>query len=213
MDETNEKIKQAHPMSRKGIFNQYTITKILFSRGTLISLIATLVIIVGICFRNNMIINEYYNTLLNITDIILSLLPSILGFCIGGYALIIGACSTDVIKKMSDPQKHDLSLFQILSSVFAATLIIQCFTLVIAYIVRLCLLLEIGTNSVIIGVVVDVGMILILLFLSCISLSLLYYTIVNIFNMGQTMHFCIRLDVEKENKDKENKDKQNESVK
>ena len=210
MDETNKKIELAHPMSRKGIFNKYIISKILFSRGTLISFITTLLIIVGICFRNNTTINEYYNTLLHITEIILSLLPSILGFCIGGYALIIGACSTDVIKKMSDPQKHDLSLFQILSSVFAATLIIQCFTLVIAYIVRLCLLLEIGINSVIIGVVVDVGVILILLFLSCISLSLLYYTIVNIFNMGQTMHFCIRLDIEKE---KENKDKQNESDK
>lgn len=210
MDETNKKIELAHPMSRKGIFNKYIISKILLSRGTLISFITTLLIIVGICFRNNTTINEYYNTLLHITEIILSLLPSILGFCIGGYALIIGACSTDVIKKMSDPQKHDLSLFQILSSVFAATLIIQCFTLVIAYIVRLCLLLEIGINSVIIGVVVDVGVILILLFLSCISLSLLYYTIVNIFNMGQTMHFCIRLDIEKE---KENKDKQNESDK
>lgn len=207
MDETNKKIEQAHPMSRKGIFNKYIISKILFSRGTLISLITTIVILVGVCCRNHTTINEYYNTLLHITDIILSLLPSILGFCIGGYALIIGACSTDVIKKMSDPQKHDLSLFQILSSVFAATLIIQCFTLVIAYIVRLCLLLEIGTDSVIIGVAVDVGVILILLFLSCISLSLLYYTIVNIFNMGQTMHFCIRLDVEKE------KNKQNESAK
>ena len=194
-------------MSLKGVFNKYTVSKIILSRGTLISLIITIVIIVGACWRNNTNINEYYNTLSNITDTILSLLPSILGFCIGGYALIIGACSTDTIKKMSEPQEHGLSLFQILSSVFAATLIIQCFTLVIAYIVHFCLLLEIGTDSVIMGVVVNVGMILILLFLSCISLSLLYYTIVNIFNMGQTMHFCIRLELKKEN---ENKDEQNE---
>ena len=210
MDETNKDLKQTHPMSRKGIFNKYTISKIIFSRGTLISLIITIVIIIGVCCRNDTSINEYYNTLLHVTDIILSLLPSILGFCIGGYALIIGVCSTDTIKKMSNPQEHGLSIFQILSSVFAATLIIQCFTLIIAYIVHFCLLLEIGTNSVIIGVVVNVGMILILLFLSCISLSLLYYTIVNIFNMGQIMHFCIRF--EEENK-KEEKDTQNESDK
>lgn len=207
MNETSKELKQAHPMSLKGVFNKYTVSKIILSRGTLISLIITIVIIVGACWRNNTNINEYYNTLSNITDTILSLLPSILGFCIGGYALIIGACSTDTIKKMSEPQEHGLSLFQILSSVFAATLIIQCFTLVIAYIVHFCLLLEIGTDSVIMGVVVNVGMILILLFLSCISLSLLYYTIVNIFNMGQTMHFCIRLELKKEN---ENKDEQNE---
>lgn len=210
MNETDKELKQAHSMSLKGIFNKYTVSKILLSRGTLISLIITIVIIIGVCCRNDTSINEYYNTLLHVTDIILSLFPNILGFCIGGYTLIIGACSTDTIKKMSAPQKHGLSLFQILSSVFAATLIIQCFTLVIAYIVHFCLLLEIGTNSVVIGVVVNVGVILILLFLSCISLSLLYYTIVNIFNMGQTMHFCISL--EEENKKKE-KDKQNESDK
>lgn len=212
MSEINKELKKAHPVSLKGIFNKYTVSKIIFSRGTLISLIITLVIIVGVCCRNDTSVNEYYNTLLHITDVILSLLPSILGFCIGGYALIIGACSTDTIKKMSDPQEHGLSFFQILSSVFAATLIIQCFTLVFAYLIHFCLLLEIGTDSVIVGVAVNVSMILILLFLSCISLSLLYYTIVNIFNMGQTMHFCVRLDEENKKKEKEIS-KQNESDK
>ena len=209
MSEANNDLKKAHPMSLKGIFNEYTISKIILSRGTLLSLIVSLIIVIGLCVHNK-VINEFYNTLIQITDIILSLLPNLLGFCIGGYALIIGACNTETIKKMSVPQSHNLSLFQILSSVFAATLILQCFTLVMAYIIHFCLLLELNAYNVAVGLGVNVLVIFILLFFSFISLSLLYYTIINIFNLGQTMHFCVRLDNEKEIKNNETKEKIND---
>lgn len=201
MSENNEELKKAHPMSLKGVFNQYAVSKIIRSGGTLVSLIITIAIVIGICCRYHTI-NDYYNMLIRITNTVLSLLPNILGFCIGGYALIIGACSTDTIKKMSTPysKKHNYSLYQILSSVFAATLIIQCFTLVVAYIVHFCLLLEFSTNNVSIGIVLNIVVIFVLLFLSCLSISLLYYTIINIFNLGQTMHFCVRLDNETQTK-------------
>lgn len=206
MNEDNE-LKKAHPMSLKGVFNQYTVSKIFRSGGTLVSLIITIAIVIGI-YHQYHTINDYYNMLIRITNTVLSLLPNILGFCIGGYALIIGACSTDTIKKMSAPysEKHNYSLYQILSSVFAATLIIQCFTLVVAYIVHFCLLFEFSTDNVSIGAVVNISVLFILLFLFCLSISLLYYTIINIFNLGQTMHFCVRLDNETQTTKKENKD-------
>lgn len=191
-------------MSLKGVFNKYIVSKIILSTGSLISLIISSIFVIIICIKIHTI-GESYEVLCKIVDTVLSLLPNILGFCIGGYALIIGACSTDTIKKMSNPfsRKHNLSIYQILSSVFAATLIIQCFTLVLVYLVRCCLLLELDTNLEVLGVIVNISLIAILLFLSCMSLSLLYYTIVNIFNLGQTMHFCIRKEDNKQTNNNE----------
>lgn len=193
MSETNEELKKAHPMSLKGIFNKYTVSKIIFSRGTFISLIVTAAIVLYFCIHFHTV-DDYYQVLYAITDTVLSLLPNILGFCIGGYALIIGAFSMDTIKKMSKPfsKKHNLSMYQVLSSVFAATLIIQCMTLVLVCLIRFGLLLDLKTDCGIWCAVVNVSLIAILIFFSCISLSLLYYTIVNLFTLGQTMHFCIR---------------------
>lgn len=206
MGNENYDIRAAHPMSIKGIFNKYVLTKIFCSWGTLISVIITMifVVLVIVIYHSTY---DYYKVLSQITETIISVLPSLFGFCIGGYALIIGLSNIDIIGKMSKQysNKHNLSLFQLLSSVFAATLILQCFTFIVAYIVHYVLLLELHSPNEIVGNVVNIITILLLLLLSFISLSLLFYTIINVFNFGQTSHFCIQLD--------NMKDKNNDKIK
>ena len=97
---TNEEIKKTHPMGLRGIFNRYTLVKIIKSTGMVVSFIATLSFTVFLWFYYKET-NEFYTFLGKITTTLLSLLPNLLGFCIGGYALIIGACSMEIIKKMS----------------------------------------------------------------------------------------------------------------
>lgn len=188
-------MRNAHIMGIKGIFNRYTWSKLLYSNGTAICIIA---VAIFMCFiicpcRTN----EYYFDLLNgISNMLLSLLPNLLGFCIGGYALIIGACNLDIIKKMSMPysDKHGFSYYQVLSAVFASTLVCQCIALVYVFSVHVIIKLDITPITETIGRIANVIGIALMLLLSGLSLSLLYYTIVNIFSFGQTIHFCIRKD-------------------
>lgn len=183
-------------MSLRGVFNGYTLVKIIKSIGTMISFIVALLFVVFLYIHCDSM-NELYVFLGKTTDILLSLLPNLLGFCIGGYALIIGACSMEIIKKMSTPlnnNKNKLSFYQILSSVFASTLVIQCFTLLLTYLVHLFMLLELKTSNEFLGYVINIFLVFILVLFSLLSISLLYYTIINIFNLGQSVHFCVRLD-------------------
>ena len=182
-------------MGLRGIFNRYTLVKIIKSTGMVVSFIATLSFTVFLWFYYKETY-EFYTFLGKITTTLLSLLPNLLGFCIGGYALIIGACSMEIIKKMSTPLDNNgnkLSFYQILSSIFASTLIIQCITLLLTFLIHLFMLLELKTTYECIGSIINLLLIFVLTLFSFLSISLLFYTVINIFTLGQSVHFCIRL--------------------
>ena len=126
----------------------------------------------------------------------MDLIPNILGFCIGGYALIIGIGNMDALKKMSLPMENreNLSFFQILSSVFAGSLILQCITLLLSFVIKILLKIEIPAFSNSIAIIINILGIIVVLFFSTLSIVLLYYTVMNLFNYGQSMHFLIRLE-------------------
>ncbi|WP_300867346.1 hypothetical protein [uncultured Alistipes sp.] len=192
--ETNDDIKRQHPFSRIGIFNKYTKKKMLKSHATIYSLIFSLILCIIIWITGDSA--TYYNILIKLTDVALSLFPNFLGFCIGGYALIIGASNIEVLKKMSKPLPNGshLSFFQVLSSIFAASLIIQCVTLFFAYILQILVNMQLDAVSNDIGVVTNLFLIFILVFLTSMSILLLYYTVINIFNFGQAVHLTIRIE-------------------
>lgn len=164
------------------------------SHATIYSLIFSLILCIIIWITGDSA--TYYNTLIKLTDVALSLFPNFLGFCIGGYALIIGASNIEVLKKMSKPLPNGshLSFFQVLSSIFAASLIIQCVTLFFAYILQILVNMQLDAVSNDIGVVTNLFLIFILVFLTSMSILLLYYTVINIFNFGQAVHLTIRIE-------------------
>lgn len=188
--ETNQELKNRHQYSIRGIFPKYILQKFLYSRSILISIAITAVLsFLIICFR----FKNTFDLLKEIIDITIDLIPNILGFCIGGYALIIGIGNIDALKKMSSPMKkrENLSFFQILSSVFAGSLIIQCITLLLSFVIKILLKIEIPALSNSIAIIINS---LVILFFSTLSIVLLYYTVINLFNYGQSMHFLIRLE-------------------
>lgn len=200
--ETNQELKNSHKFSIKGIFPKYIIRKFLYSYSMLISVGITAILSFLIIYFK---LENTFTLLDEIINITLDLLPNILGFCIGGYALIIGIGNIEALKKMSSPmeKRDNLSFFQILSSVFAGSLVLQCITLLLSFIIKIILKLEITVFSKSIAIVVNCLTIISILFLSTLSLVLLYYTVINLFNYGQSMHFLIRL--EKKEQDEQQK--------
>lgn len=134
--ETNQELKDRHQYSIKGIFPKYIIRKFLCSCSMLVSIVIAFVLSFLILYFR---IEDTFVLLEDIIEITLNLLPNLLGFCIGGYALIIGMGNIEALKKMSSPMKkrENLSFFQILSSIFAGSLVLQCITLLLSFIIQI----------------------------------------------------------------------------
>lgn len=196
--ETNQELKDRHQYSIKGIFPKYIIRKFLCSCSMLVSIVIAFVLSFLILYFR---IEDTFVLLEDIIEITLNLLPNLLGFCIGGYALIIGMGNIEALKKMSSPMKkrENLSLFQILSSIFAGSLVLQCITLLLSFIIQILLKLKLPAYSNQIAIIVNSLTIISVLFFSVLSVVLLYYTVINLFNYGQSMHFLIRLEKREQN--------------
>ncbi len=196
--ETNQELKDRHQYSIKGIFPKYIIRKFLCSCSMLVSIVIAFVLLFLILYFR---IEDTFVLLEDIIEITLNLLPNLLGFCIGGYALIIGMGNIEALKKMSSPMKkrENLSFFQILSSIFAGSLVLQCITLLLSFIIQILLNLKLPAHSDQIAIIVNSLTIISVLFFSVLSVVLLYYTVINLFNYGQSMHFLIRLEKREQN--------------
>lgn len=200
MADNNNLIKQ-HQVSWKGIFNKYTLHKSLKSWGCFVSILTTAMVAFYVVVTMDM--GQAYNFLDYISNSTIELLPGILGFCIGGYALIVGVGDMETLKKMSTPlnsKKQELSFFQMLSGVFALSLMCQCFVLFIAYVIQVCLQLQFTTPNLILGMAINVGAIVVLIFFTLLSIWMICYTILNLFTYGQVLHFLVRKENNNNNK-------------
>ena len=197
-------LKERHNPTLKGIFTKHTCKLVFQGNAMWISIGLTILCIVSLTIFSNIGLIEFLE---KITALNISAFPSILGFCIGGYALIIGFSHRDVLHKMSEPlgkKKSYMSYFQILSCVFAISIIFQIATLFISFVISYAINLDLSVNAYLANIMNGLA-ILIICFLSSFSLLLIYYIVKNTFIFGQMMHFCIRQEViEKKGHSKKN---------
>jgi len=181
----------------KAILEIYNL-KLLFN-GAKLPLIITSLIVVCFCVFDK-VDKEIIST---VVDLVLSIIPSLLGFVLSGYALLIGFGNIEVIAKKPQQKNGETSekptLYQKVSTVFAVGLIMQIFLLVFTFVLKLILKIDLpcmnGVNWV--CDVINYSVFAVLVF------GLIYVTVmikdlvVNIFNFSQVQHFFI-------NKQKEN---------
>jgi len=165
----------------------------LFAKGAILPLFLTFIIVILFCTYGNI----EKDTLNIIVNLILSVIPSLLGFVLSGYALLIGFGNIKVIatkpKTKEGDSTKESTLYQKVSAVFAIGLLIQIFLLVFTYVIKLILKIDLPclvdtfglcdiTNHVVFTILV---------------FSLLYVTVmikdlvVNIFNFSQVQHLSI----------------------
>jgi hypothetical protein len=132
-----------------------------------------------------------------VVDMIISIIPSLLGFVLSGYALLIGFGNIEIIAKKPKTKNGDASnkptLYQKVSTVFAVGLIMQIFLLVFTFGLKLFLKLDLPCliNEVWFCNLVNYTVFTLLIF------SLIYVTVmikdlvVNIFNFSQVQHLFI----------------------
>ena len=186
-----------HQAGLKGIFNQYTRKKFYRSKYFLFSFFLSLLLVIVLAFVKR---DEAHVYMLvgDLTSVVLTAFPSLLGFSLAGYALIIGAINIGVLNRMSQPDDRmdRMSYFQFVSSVFALSVLVQCITMLFAFIVHAVIKQEWEMVAGISTYWINLPIYFILLFLIIESLVILGNTVVNIFSFAQSLHFCVRKEIE-----------------
>ena len=196
-----------HKVSIGGIFrNGYTIEKILNSFVFKFCIVLSVLFGAGLLYFNREA-DRIYVLIDDLSSTVLSAFPSLLGFSLAGYALIIGASDLKLIERMSEPLKSNkerLSYFQTTSCVFASSVLIQCATLILAFCVHIVVKMKLPFNNETICCWLNFVVFVVLLFAVLFSMLLLCSTVVNLFTYGQSIHLCVRLDKELANNEEEN---------
>lgn len=166
-----------------GVFSVYPLRKLL--KGAIIPFLF-LVISIAVYFMGEK--HTSIDLMNKVADIITSGFPSIIGFVLTGYALIIGFSDTELVGKMAhiEVDKEGHSYFEVVSSIFAVVLGVVVLTYITACLVSYVLELQISwpfdDNC---ADCFNTLCFFIFLFLFYYSIFALLDIIVNIFNIGQ----------------------------
>lgn len=197
----DEILKERHPNGIKGILFMHSWTKIRRGLPFKGAIVGTLIGMLLLCLSNK----DNYKLLRELLEISLSIMPNLLGFSLGGYALIVGFGNTALLKSMTVKLKDEKgSLFQKLSAILAFSVLLQVACLILSYLfmflynLNLSLIKHQEFTSMAYPVINGLAM-SILLFMFIWMFLQLPFVVTNIFTFGQTHHFYLTVERVKEN--------------
>lgn len=187
-----KQIRQQHTMGLKGLVLIYPKDK--FLKGAFLPAVVTLCICLLV--RSNGVGMQAF--LQEIVESTISILPNLLGFLLGGYTILIGFGNTNLLKANTRlVQNRSISLFQMLSSIFALTIYLQAIALTIAVVAHFTLKVplkpHLGLTSYLyeIAPIVNGTIVPFLLFLLLYSVLSLKDTVINVFGFAQQYHLVL----------------------
>lgn len=145
-------------------------------------------------------INSTYEHIGVIIDLGISILPTLLGFNLGAYALIIGFLTNKLLVKALTKKKdgYPSDPLQRISSIFAINIITQAFTLLCIFLLKIFIGLKIPSLDIYfcnieLSVTINYLIFFSILFLTLYSVMLLIQNAINIFDFSQLFtHFAIK---------------------
>jgi hypothetical protein len=117
---------------------------------------------------------------------IVSIIPTILGFTLTGYALLLSFSSSEFMDKITDQNDEGYSFYQHFSSIFAWSIIIQATTLFIAFIISVVSDYNLDCQY---AEIINGCVFVIIMFFSLYSLLLVSRLVLNVFSFGQVIQF------------------------
>jgi hypothetical protein len=179
-------IKKDHPFSYKGVFYSYDWHEIKTSYPFWISLIVSLILFI----ISKIASKDSFNLATFWVGQSLTIFPSLLGFNLGGYALIIGFGNSDLVQSLTKKAKNKkTSIFQKLSGVFAFAILLQLLAFSLAFIGNYSIQLKLDFLNQKMSDFINNCYILVLSFITLWGIFILLSLVVNVFNFGQMHHF------------------------
>jgi len=177
-------LKETHKSGLKGLYRVYDKHK--FINSLWIPSIISVVIFPCIIITQK----NTYEVIEALAKVILSIMPSLLGFVLGGYAIIIGFGNEKFMKSTAKISvENPISFYQKFSSVFAFSILCFGTALVFAFVIILFSFIIIPEFvPVIIIQCINFSTLFILMFTSIYSILQIPVMILNIFTFSQTNH-------------------------
>lgn len=139
MNDIKQTIKDNHKKGSRGIFEilrkHNTFKRWTFFVALALSLIPS--IIIGWVKADSS-----FAILSSTCELIIIIFPCLLGFSLAGYAIIVGYSNIDLIKAGATPDKH--SPYQILSAIFAMSILMQVITTILDFIITFIVRIDIN---------------------------------------------------------------------
>jgi hypothetical protein len=193
---TLETLKETSILGFKGILKILGYKKIFFSTWVeLVSLFLSIAIC-AICFIFKV---NYYDILVDFKTIMINFLPTIIGFTLAGYSLVVGFVQAGMLNKITEPTKKDIdnfSLYQKMSAGFGMNIILQTVALVIAFLVHFIIFIDDKNytftidDELYIAIINFIG-VFIISYCFFLSLFLTIQTVLNIFGFSQLHQYLI----------------------
>lgn len=184
----NHELRERHEFGLRGIRNGYRPSEFCKTHPFLGAVGVSSIYLVAICFSNV----EYYELLNKILSLLNALFPSLLGFNLGGFALIVGFGNTSLLETMTNPTKGtNQSVFQKLNAIFAFSILLQIGVLTISFLCSTIDLLKFSTSNYLLADVINFSVIAVVLFLAIWAIAMIPAIVSNIFTFGQMHHFYL----------------------
>lgn len=201
-----DEIEKAHRSGIRGIFYLYDRKRLAkslpFKLSLSIAIIAMLIVVVN--YDNNII-----SLIKSISETNVDVLPSLLGFTLGGYALIIGFASSGNLKNLTTPAPNEKgSVFQLLVAIFSINILQQFFAFILSFFISISLEFDYGVavykNIPSLIHIVNIVALFAMIFLTLWALFTIPYVVTNLFNLAQINHAIGTVERIAEEDDEEN---------
>ena len=190
-EHTKESVEQSHITGIKGLLAISSYSEIFCSRANLIAFIASVLITLG----GVLLEMNQYEIIIEVTNILISFLPGILGFTIAGFTLMVGFLQTDLIEGITERINDSVfTLYQKIVSKFALGVLIQSFALIIGYAYHFIVFYE-SKSLLILNLDLERSLNILAVFIIwyslCLSVFIVCQVILNIFDFSQLHHFVV----------------------
>lgn len=186
---SQKEIKRNHSNSWRNIWRIYNANQ-KFYRGVMFK--TTIVLNIALFTLALVLDVDIFLTIHKTTDLYLSVLPNLLGFNLGAYALLIGLASSSILLKLTKDIDKGFTFFQKASGVFAISIVTQAFTLLTTFIIKQVIIFqetdETSYNQSLECLIMGANfcVFIFLNFLGIYSLLLILMIVKNIFGLSQT---------------------------
>lgn len=155
-------------------------------KGTWRALLCSIPAILALSFTEK----PFYESIGEISNLIISSFPSLIGFILAGYAVLIGCSGTDLIKPLCKlNEKSDISHFQNISATFAVVMIGLISTFLIGFLVSIVYKAEVYFWFASGYSVFNALIVFILTYMAIYSIWSLCDITVNVFNFSQYINY------------------------
>jgi len=189
-----EDLKQRHKGDISTLWKIYNVDKPFYDNFYFKFSFATTIVALLVVF---VLKSDIYNLICFISEISVGALPTLLGFNLGAYILIVGFGSSDILAIITKPLEgqNNYSFYQKLNSVLGVSVVVQIITLFLTFIIKVWKEIQVdyywNIKCIIFPVILNIITFFFVMFLVTYSFLLLINVVKHVFLFAQTIHFFI----------------------